>query len=372
VSARWSWLTLAALVLVVGGLSLLRGLQPPDSPEHSSASDSRQGTSALLLYAQAMGHPTSAFRSSFDLPTSGGLVFVFNPTQPFSPQEAEQLRSWVAGGGTLVYGSTFLGDVELDRALGLHRLDNVVAAAATAPAPALAGVRNISGDVLATPFRPLPGQVPVLRAGGGEALALVVPMGGGRVVALSDPLPLCNGFLGQADNGRLAADLISLAGPGGAVAFDEFHHAAPPGGGAEGSWVVTPWGMAISWGVLALFCGLALRGRAFGPRLPIGLRGEPSGRAYLAAVADLLGRARARRDVLRLLREATQRRLEQRAGFSSGRSLPAAGGRPPSRLEAQMSALQDALENGADSDQALVAAARQMHALAHPLQTPRS
>ena len=51
--------------------------QPRDSsPEHSSNSDAANGASAVLLYAQAMGHPTDQLGDGFATPEPFALMFV--------------------------------------------------------------------------------------------------------------------------------------------------------------------------------------------------------------------------------------------------------------------------------------------------------
>ena len=113
------WVIALALALGIAGVAYL--FQPhQDSPEHSSTSDAANGTSAIVLFAQAMGHPTVEIADSFAPPASGSLMFVFTPTSPYTPNEADQTRAWVSSGGVLVYASE-QGDPELDRALGVKR-----------------------------------------------------------------------------------------------------------------------------------------------------------------------------------------------------------------------------------------------------------
>ncbi|HET9780338.1 MAG TPA: DUF4350 domain-containing protein, partial [Candidatus Dormibacteraeota bacterium] len=98
------WIVLAAIAVVIAAAAYV--LQPKqDSPEHSSNSDAANGASAALLYAQAMGHPSSQVTGSFDLPQQGSMMFVFTPTSPFTADEAERTRYWVSVGGVLVYAS---------------------------------------------------------------------------------------------------------------------------------------------------------------------------------------------------------------------------------------------------------------------------
>ena len=54
---RGSWLVLAGLIGVAAVLLAITQAGPADSPEHSSSSDGRNGTSALKQFATALGRP---------------------------------------------------------------------------------------------------------------------------------------------------------------------------------------------------------------------------------------------------------------------------------------------------------------------------
>ena len=83
------WILAAVLSIAVAGVAYL--FQPhANSPEHSSTSDAANGTSAIVLFAQAMGHPTVEVAGSFTPPAESGLMFVFTPTSPFTSAEANQ------------------------------------------------------------------------------------------------------------------------------------------------------------------------------------------------------------------------------------------------------------------------------------------
>jgi hypothetical protein len=191
-------------------------------------------------------------------------------------------------------------------------------------------------------------------------------LGQGRVIALAAPEFLCNGWLETADNGRLAADLISMTP--GVVAFDEFHHGAGAAGG--GDWTTQPLGFGLIWAALAIFAGLILRGRAFGPRLQSGRSGGRSAAEYAVAVGHLLRQAGGRALVLRVVTDATRRSLAARLGL--GRDLPLTrldevlAQRAPDVAESYRDAAAEASAVG-DSEAALLAAARRLHDLAYPM-----
>ncbi len=369
-SGRRGWLVLGGLASVVVALAVLRPGGQQGSPDHRSSSDAADGTSALRSLATALGHPTHTLEGSFNLPGTSGLLFVFTPSTPFAAQEATQLQQWVTSGGVLVYASE-RGDPQLDAKLALKRAVAFVPAEGSPPAPLLGGVRRVKGGQGAIPLEPGLQQVPLLRNrdGRGDVLAVSQHMGRGRMIALADPLVLCNGFLKDADNGRLAADLLALVVSTQPVAFDEFHHELNAQR-SSGSWLTAPWGLAAFWAALVVAAGLALRGRAFGPWVSIAPRQDRSAAEYTMAVGTLLRRAGARALTLEVLTTATRRALAERVGLGRDASLASV----PAVLKERAPALADelakaeaGLREGSTSEPAFLQAARRLHGLARPV-----
>ena len=365
---------LGALIVAIAVLVILRGTAAGDSPEHSSASDGGNGTSALRYYAQALGHTAGSVEGDFALPSSSALLFVFSPrdTQGYSLSEAQQLSAWVSSGNVAVYAAEN-GDPVLDTQFGLHRSRGTVDAAAQAAAPILGGVGSLSGASKARSFAPSPTQVALFRNGKGDVLALSTTVGSGKLIALSDPLVLCNSYLKLADNGRFAADLIAMAPNGGSVLFDEFHHgqvtgAAPP----AVAWILTPWGAALVLAVIVIFAGLAIRGRAFGPPVSLRPHADRSTAEYAAAVGSLLHRTGARRVTLETLLSATRRSVAERVGLGSdtpsGQLLETIAQRSPVAA-AELSRAEAGLAAAVTSEAAVLDMARRLHDLAYPMST---
>jgi hypothetical protein len=315
------------------------------------------------------------------------LLFVFSPDSDFSAEQVSQLDSWISSGGVLVYATTS-GDARIDALLDIQRdptlgsgFDSVAggppAVQLEAATPVLAGVRRVAGsdETVAGVDPPAgmsinPTQVVILRAatGGRQVAATVARRGEGEVVALSDPQALANGNLGLADNGRLAADLISMAPAGAPVLFDEYHHGAGGTTPSATDWVTTPWGAALGGGLLVVYVGLLLRGRSFGPTVSLAPARDRSSAEYAEAVGTLLRRARARATTLAMLDDATRRSLAGRVGLSHGT--------PPDQLAtvlqtrapelARELAAAEAAAGEARSERALLDAARLLHSLAYP------
>jgi hypothetical protein len=357
------------MVVLVFLLVLLRGTgTQSQSPEHASSSDASDGTSALRAYAAALGHASGSVEGDFTLSSSSGLLFVFTPTNGFSAAEVQQLNSWIQSGGVLVYAAE-TGDPQLDTQFGLRRSPIAVPATAHAGAPILGGVDTVSGAGEAHAFRPTAAQVPLLRNPAGDVLALRQDVGHGQLVALADPLILCNGYLGKPDNGRLAADLLAMTPAGGQVWFDEFHHGAAATASPETAWMTTPWGMALVAMVVIVFAGLALRGRAFGPRIPLRAREDRSSAEYAVAVGSLLHRTGARRVTLEALLSATRRAVAQRVGLGgdvpSDRLNATIQQRAP-EAAAALARAEGELEAASGSEGQVLELARRLHDVAYP------
>ena len=370
--SRRRWILLGGVVALIAIVVALRGTATGDSPEHSSASDAGNGTSALRLYAESLAHATGTVEGDYNLPSSPGLMFIFRPTDGFSSAETQQLDTWLRAGNVVVY-ATEERDPQLDSQFGLHLSSRSVDAPAHAAAPILGGVGQLSGASTALAFKPSPSQVPLLRNDHGDVMAVHAAVGSGQLIAMTDPLVLCNGYLRLADNGRFAADLIALAPNGGTVLFDEFHHGQVAGNVPTATaWALTPWGAALALAVIIIVAGLALRGRAFGPPIPLRQAADRSSAEYAAAVGSLLHRTGARRVTLETLLTATRRTVAERVGLGgetpSGQILETIAQRSPAAA-AELSRAEAELPTAVTSEAAVLDMARRLHDLAYPLST---
>ena len=366
------WVLLAVAAVVIAAVAYL-GQPHQDSPEHSSNSDAANGTSAAMLFAQAMGHPSSQIVDTFTLPDpNGGAVFVFTPTSPYTSGEADRTLQWVRSGGVLLYASE-QGDLELDRALGVTRLGGYALVGTDRANPVLDGVSRVSGAASVMPLQPSANQVALMRTSGGDVVAYIERIDSGTVVVMADPLVLCNGFLGKNDNGRLLSDLLGVGGPAAPVAFDEYHHGLILSDLAPQPWVATPWGAALLWLLVAVFVGLLLRGRSFGPLIPRPPAAARTDVEWAAAVGQLLRRSSARAVTLGLLATATERSVAARTGLPlqpRERFWNALWVRSPA-LAADLAEAEVALSASAASEEGLLKAAQRLHHIAHPVSEER-
>jgi hypothetical protein len=234
--------------------------------------------------------------------------------------------------------------------------------------PVVSGVKNIAGGGLVMPLEPSAEQIAFLRTSNGLALGYMQKVGTGTVVVLADPLVLCNGYLEKKDNGRLLADLLGLTAYNFPVFFDEYHHGVILSDFSPQAWVLTPWGIALLWLLIAVFAGLVLRGRAFGPLIPRPAQAARTDVEWAVAVGALLRRSSARAVTLGLLASATERAVAARTGIPlqpRERFWNALWGRVPG-VAAELAKAEDPLHASAVSEAELLMAAQQLHRIAHP------
>ena len=361
------WMAIGVIGLAVLA-AILIGQQKPDSPEHSTNSDAANGASAVMLYASAMGHPTHQVTGSFEISEANTMLFVFTPTSPYTSEEADATARWVHDGGVIVYASE-QGDPELDTALTVNRFARPVPSdSADANGPFLDGVRSVAGGTFALPFGLGARQVAVLRSGG-LPIAYEERFGRGLVIALADPLELCNGYLEKADNGRFLADLLGLVPAGAPVVFDEYHHGLTASDITPAAWILTPWGAALLWLIVAIFFGLLLRGRRFGPLVPRPAEASRLDAEWAVAVGELLRRAGARAVTLGVLARASERAVAMQTGLPvepRERFWQSLWQRAPD-IASDLDSAERALYGSEKSEKDLLAAAQRLHGIAYPV-----
>ena len=362
------WIALGGAAVLIAAAAYLLQPRTQDSPEHSSNSDAPNGASAALLFAQAMGHPVDQIAGSYDLPEpTVTTMFIFTPTSPFTPGEADRTDNWVANGGTVVYASE-QGDPELDRVFGVRRFSAEDYGSPYRGLPVMSGVTTVAGAATVTPLDPSPDQVTFLRTSSGASAGFFERVGYGYVYVLADPLVLCNGYLGLGDNGRLLANLLGTSDPGTRVAFDEYHHGLTVSDFGPQSWLLTPWGFGLLWLIVAVFFAFFLRGRRFGPLVSRPPELARSDAEWSVAVGEMLRRSGARSVTLGLLATATERAVASRTGLPlqpRERFWNALWVRAP-EIATELAAVESSLYSASASERDVLNAARRLHRIAHP------
>ena len=233
------------------------------------------GARALFLVTKQLIAATEQWRRPIQLlplPDAAGsasTIITAGPTRPLAASEAEHLQRWLNAGGQLVLltangwplrrraaasalaireesvGDKGGGDTFLSRyAPGLHW---------TKPGPIntgrVIGPSVPDGEIILTWRRGFAttGAAKVIALAGSTALAVEIPVGQGRIIAIADPTMASNGALRSSDN---AVWLISLATGWrrGKILFDEYHHGFGQKRGAmelTRAFFLTPWGWCV-------------------------------------------------------------------------------------------------------------------------------
>jgi hypothetical protein len=301
-----------ALVVVVAG----RG--PEEGNPLDPASPGPLGTKGLVEVLRGLGGRVSV---SADRPGAGTETALLL-SDDLTPERRRGVLDWVGRGGTLVVadpgsgvtevepvGSTRIGllDAEIERRCEVAALGDVGRVAAP------------GGVVFKVPEGPAgPGGT-----GGGGARAcfprndgawlLVQPLGEGTVVRLGGASVLVNQELGEADNAILLASLLV---PVEGTTVQVLQPPLPGGGTAGLGDLIAPrvrlalWQLVVAFVLLALWRARRL-GRPVAEPQPVQLPGAE----LVAAVGNLLQRAKGRGQAAGLLTDDLRRSLAERLGL---------------------------------------------------------
>jgi hypothetical protein len=219
------------------------------------------------------------------------------------------------------------------------------------------------------------GARPLLRTRRGRVTAVEIPMGRGRVIALSDAAPLGNEHLRKGGTALLLARVAWDATRGGrTLRFDEYHHGysgeASVLGAVGGFLVRTDTGHALlQLGAVALGV-LFLLGTRFGMPYPPPPAERRSPLEHVEALAGAYRQAGARATARRLLVAGLTRRLGRKPMAEStadGDVVERITARMPVAREAAQ-ALNDEWKRGPEGD--LVALARNVDRLLDEVKRP--
>jgi hypothetical protein len=130
-------------------------------------------------------------------------------------------------------------------------------------------------------------------------LAASYPVGGGKIVLISEPFLFSNAWLGQHHNSDIAAHIFAFAGK--KLIFDEFYH----GHGIRGNplWLVTryPYYWFFILILIAVLLWIWRQSITFGRPAPERVASRRNLQEYLDAMGNLLLRGKARRFILQEL-----------------------------------------------------------------------
>jgi hypothetical protein len=134
-------------------------------------------------------------------------------------------------------------------------------------------------------------------------LALIIPVGKGRLIAVADGAVFSNRQLSRSENAVFLANLLAHYGTrGGRVLFDEYHHGdAAAAGGSVWEYLGRPLQLALIQLCLAGLGLLALLSVRFGPPVPAVRNIARSSADYVGSLASLYRRAGASQTALETL-----------------------------------------------------------------------
>jgi hypothetical protein len=328
--ARDSLIALGLLALLAA-LTVLAAVQRPAGdaalPPLASISARPDGAKALRLWLADLGYAVDdRLQSAFQPPDDAAVALVLEPVFSVVTQEFAALEQWVEGGGLLVVAGDGIGAGSLLRRFGfqLAPLD----AASDTPALPQTPLWTSPPLVAAEPraryhLQSARSDFVTHLAVAGRPVVVSFPLGEGRVILSSSARPFSNAGLRSPGNAALALNVASAGSRSGAIWFDEWHHGLRDTPEEQiagpGQWLRrTRAGQGVLLFAGLLFAALVLRGRHFGPSLP--LPASASRRApleYLTAVAQLGRRAGHRRAMLRQYRHWLKRSLGARYRLDS-------------------------------------------------------
>lgn len=291
----------ALLFLTVHGLVALESRELNKGDERRTTySAAAGGYKALYLWLGEMGLPVKRWeRTLEDLPVATSVLMMVEPELGPSKREVKSLEEWIARGGTFLLigrqASLFWSDLGfvLEPVFDMQHWDDKEEPLRFQPGPYTRGIRtlNHTDHPRLSSSRPQ-GIVHVRSAVGG--LLVVLEVGKGRVIGLTDPSLFANESLRDGDHARLAINLVVAHLDSGELLIDEYHH----GYGRATSVLEHLFGsralIPLLQVVYILFVLWVGKGRRFGPPRPILQEERSSSLEYVRAMSQLYQRAKVR------------------------------------------------------------------------------
>ena len=231
------------------------------------------GTRALFLVVKQFRPAAERWRRPINFlplpgaPDAASTLIAAEPARPLSPAEAQHLETWLKAGGQLILFTSNGWPLRQRRASNDREAEEEDDGANASGserllsrhAPSLSWTKAGNFNTGRAAGSSIPdGEIALrwrrsfLNTGGAKVIASVdnapvaveVPVGQGRIVAIADPTMASNGALRRSDN---AVWLVSLAAGWGAgnILFDEYHHGFGQKRGAVEltyAFLGTPWG----------------------------------------------------------------------------------------------------------------------------------
>ncbi len=400
----------AGLLLGGRGSSAARVPGPESVPNPSYTNDRASGSRGAFVWVQTLGYEPVPWRQSWSRLSSSesGVLLVIAPNvqetlvtltglngqngdkTQLTARDAVRLRRWLNSGAghTAILLSSRLGSgqsgpnpsSDAPDSFG-DALDLVVEAASPntgraefAPLQPVAdtqGILSVHSESGSRIKRTRPDSFALFGDDAGP-LALEIPVGRGRLIAIADDTLFSNSQLPRSENAVLLANLLAHYGhPGGRVLFDEYHHG--DAAGAEGSvWedLGRPLQLAlIQLGFAALGLGVLLAVR-FGPPVPLVRGVARSSSDYIGSLASLYRRAGASPSALETLYRQFLRDICGRLGLPPDvdlERLAAVAARrgqiDKERMRRLLAACELRLDSGKVSEAELLDLTRQMEAI---------
>lgn len=302
-------------ILLVGG----DDSGPPLSPE----SDDRLGTSALVVLAGELGAEVDTADTLPDLQAEGGPDVVLLFQDLLDETQADEIQSWVEGGGRLVVTDPLSRFVppEVDRFDRTIELGSPASVDGRCDIGALdgievSGIDPHNGGVL---YQAPVGAATCIDAPTSGAYVVATDEGSGTVVALGGAGILVNAALDEGQNAPVASALLAPE-PGTRLLVLEPGFLGGTGSGDDSLVDLISPGvkralvqLALAFAVYALWRAWRL-GRPVQERQPVAVAGSE----LVAAVGNLLDRTHSPRPAADRLRADLWRFLSDRLGVPTG------------------------------------------------------
>ena len=329
------------LLFIAGGLLLggrgaapARVVGPEASPNPSVTNDRASGSRGVYEWTASLGYQPTAWRQNWSRlrASEDGILLVIDPqvSEPMmrltggsagdtdktvlAAPDAEALKRWLSSGKghTAILLSSRIPSgqsggkqaSESDDTFG-DALDLIVESASPAttrtefapllPVTDTQGILSLHSASGTRISRKRPDGLALFGDSAGP-LALEVPIGHGRLIAVADSRLLSNDNLGRSENSVFLANLLAhYARPGASVLFDEYHHGNVAGDPNGSLWEVLgrPLQLALIQILLASLCLFFLLGSRFGPPVPLTHNLTRTSADYVVSVASLYRRAEA-------------------------------------------------------------------------------